>query len=452
MLRDILFALKSTQVLWIEGHQKITVAEAIERALRPTAAALHAANVAVMMRPSVNLFIAMVALDGISRNILLLPQDTARSMACEILKEFHVDSILMVDDRNDVAKELNVPVLSSVCEQGAAGANAQAYLNTRWIMPTSGTTGRPKLVSHSFRSLTRSINTGSAQAQLRWGLVYDFARFAGLQVFLNALLNGSSLILTDENLHLDDRIRFLCGHQCTALSATPSMWRKILMTPSSPSLPLAQITLGGEIADQKLLDALHSRFPKARITHIYASTEAGVCFSIKDGRAGFPASYLEHFPSAAELRLGEDNSLWIRPSVREQDYFSPNSQFFDEAGYINSGDIVERSGNRYYFVGRANGSINVGGRKVLPEEVESALLALPFVRQASVYAKANFFLGSVVAADVVLDSETINVNAYKEKIYQGLANMLAEHKLPVHLNIVRDIRLAPSGKLSRRPQ
>jgi hypothetical protein len=43
----------------------------------------------------------------------------------------------------------------------------------------------------------------------------------------------------------------------------------------SRDIPLKQITIGGEAVDQVTLDMLRGVFPAARITHIYASTEAG---------------------------------------------------------------------------------------------------------------------------------------------------------------------------------
>ena len=49
------------------------------------------------------------------------------------------------------------------------------------------------------------------------------------------------------------------------------------------------VRLSGEIADEAVLDALSALYPRARVAHAYASTEAGVGFEVDDGRAGFPA-------------------------------------------------------------------------------------------------------------------------------------------------------------------
>ena len=82
--------------------------------------------------------------------------------------------------------------------------------------------------------------------------------------------------------------------QVRAVSGTPSYWRRLVTLGSRDALkeiPLEQITLGGEIADQTLLDTLKLMYPAARIVHIYATSELGRCFSVKDGKAGFPGPF-----------------------------------------------------------------------------------------------------------------------------------------------------------------
>jgi len=67
-------------------------------------------------------------------------------------------------------------------------------------------------------------------------------------------------------------------------------------------LPVRQITIGGEAVDQVTLDQLRAAFPGARISQIYASTEAGALFAVRDGRAGFPAA------GSVERRAGAEST------------------------------------------------------------------------------------------------------------------------------------------------
>jgi hypothetical protein len=85
-------------------------------------------------------------------------------------------------------------------------------------------------------------------------------------------------------------------------------------------VPLIQVTLGGEVVDQQILDSLRRTFPHARIVHIYATTELGRCFSVTDGRAGFPARYLTE-PTADGVVLGvEDGELVVRSANAMEGY------------------------------------------------------------------------------------------------------------------------------------
>ena len=66
----------------------------------------------------------------------------------------------------------------------------------RWRMTlfTSGTTGLPKSVSHSFASITRQVKKSERHINDIWGFAFNPTHMAGLQVFFQALLNKNSII------------------------------------------------------------------------------------------------------------------------------------------------------------------------------------------------------------------------------------------------------------------
>jgi acyl-coenzyme A synthetase/AMP-(fatty) acid ligase len=318
---------------------------------------------------------------------------------------------------------------------------------TDWLMMTSGTTGAPKVVQHSLESLTRStrtdLATGAAQV---WGLLYDYTRFAGLQVVLQSLLSGATLVAPSTDLPLDVRIAMLAQAGCTHLSATPTLWRKILMTPGYQALQLRQITLGGEIADDAVIGSLSRAYPGARISHIFASTEAGVGFSVTDRRMGFPVSYLTDPPLGIALRV-VDGHLHVRNDAVGADYIGGQGAVAQD-GWVNTGDVVEVTGDRVLFRGRSSGVINVGGDKVHPEEVERAVLSHPSVRLARIYAKANPIVGALVAADIVCEAG-VEPAALREELKTYLAARLARHMVPAFIRFVPDFETNAAGKLKR---
>jgi acyl-CoA synthetase (AMP-forming)/AMP-acid ligase II len=380
-------------------------------------------------------FVNMVALDGLAAGILLSDVHLESSL----LRDFeHIaGATLRVD--NDTFTALEKPE-NAVHEQSA----------TRWIIPTSGTTGTPKLVAHTWASLTRTMKAPTtASADLRWGLLYDPSRFAGLQVLLQALIGGSQVIVPVDYRDLASAIPLLASMGCNALSATPSLWRKLAIAGLLDRLELRVVTLGGEPADQRILDVLKQRFPRATIRHIYASTECGVGFSVADGIAGFPVALLEKPPGGLQLRVRDaDGTLLMKLDGMDQRFISGGHLPQDSAGWMDTGDLVERRGDRYHFLGRASGAINVGGQKVHPSVVEQVILAVPGVQAVRVFAKTNPIVGALVAAEIVADANHDAV-AVKDQVLAACRRLLKRHEVPAVVQFRDRIALSATGKIHR---
>src|SRR4029079_14326708 len=74
----------------------------------------------------------------------------------------------------------------------------------------------------------------------------------------------------------------------------------------------------------------------------------------------------------------------------------------DSDGFVDTRDMVELRDGRYYFAGRRDGIINVGGLKVHPEEVEAVINRHPDVRMSLVRSRRNPITGEIVVAEVLL--------------------------------------------------
>ena len=277
---------------------------------------------------------------------------------------------------------------------------------TEWLLMTSGTTGVPKLVVHDAATLTSAVKARSvADGAAVWGTFYDIRRYGGLQMYLRAVLGGASLVLSSAGEPVAEHLERLAEHGVTHLSGTPSHWRRALMEPAIRNIAPRYVRLSGEIADQPILDRLHATFPQAAIGHAYASTEAGVAFDVNDGLAGFPAAYVGPNRDGVEMKVFPDGSLRIRSPRAASRYAGTGQALADADGFVDTGDIVERRGERYYFVGRKGGIINIGGLKVHPEEIEAVINQHPQVGMSRVRSKQNPITGAIAVADVVLKSE-----------------------------------------------
>ena len=243
------------------------------------------------------------------------------------------------------------------------------------------------------------------------------------------------------------------AHGVTHISGTPSHWRRALMSPSVRRITPRYVRLSGEIADQAILDHLRAFFPNAGITHAFASTEAGVAFDVGDGLAGFPASLIGRQNADVEMKV-EDGSLRIRSARTASRYLGhEDGPLADRDGFVDTGDMLERRGDRYHFVGRRGGIINVGGSKVHPEEVEAVINGHPHVRMSLVRTRKNPITGALVVADVVLREEPEAANGrvaeLEHEIMQRCRETLARHKVPAAIRFVSALAVTPSGKLVR---
>ena len=325
----------------------------------------------------------------------------------------------------------------SIIGSGENASNCSGSSRTQWVLFTSGTTGRPKAVAHTISSLTRTVST-SAASEFVWGLLYDPNRMAGLQVLLQGMSSGSAIIAPPLHDSLAERLKTFVEHGVNALSATPSLWRQIMQLPISHSLDLRQVTLGGEIADQRTLNALRSRFVSARMTHVFASTETGVAFSVKDGLTGFPLSYLTQPPNGIRLEI-RDNVLFVR---------SPDVSEAGRDGFVSTGDIVEVVGERVIFRGRMTGVVNVGGVNVWPEMVESVLREHPDVLEAVVVAKPNVMTGNVLVASVTL-TDTADRNGVNKRLRSWVRQFAPSTHVPASVTVLDEIQISSAGKMQR---
>jgi acyl-coenzyme A synthetase/AMP-(fatty) acid ligase len=321
---------------------------------------------------------------------------------------------------------------------------------TEWVLLSSGTTGAPKMIVHTLASLLAPIDTTQKpRADVVWGTFYDIRRYGGLQIFLRAMAGGGSLVLSDAAEPVADHLTRLAAHGVTHLSGTPSHWRRALMSPQARSIAPRYVRLSGEIADAGILNSLRSFYPQASVGHAFASTEAGVAFEVNDGQAGFPAAMLGRH-GEVEIRV-RDQVLQIRSNRTAQRYLDgEQGPLAGEDGFVDTGDVVELRGDRYYFLGRRNGVINVGGLKVYPEEVEAVINRHPAVRMSRVRSRRNPITGAVVSADIVL-REAENVSAtVSTEVREICLRSLAPHKVPATIRCVPALEVTAAGKMVRQ--
>jgi acyl-CoA synthetase (AMP-forming)/AMP-acid ligase II len=408
---------------------------------------LRGRSVLLATQAQLSAALALIELDGVARRIVLCPPDVASAHLPAVMEAAEVDAVVG-DDGSSAG--LGCPVFVSCGGVFVRGTpDREPSAETEWLLLTSGTTGAPKVVRHTFATLTGAMPIGTTLGQdAVWSTFYDMRRYGGLQIFLRAMLGGGSIVLSSALEPVGDFLARAGARGVTHISGTPSHWRRALMSPAAGKIAPRYVRLSGEIADQAILDHLRAAFPRADIAHAFASTEAGVAFDVGDGLAGFPAGYLDR-RGAVEMRV-VDGSLRIKSARNSLGYLGADTpQPFDKEGFVDTGDLVELCGGRYHFVGRQGGVINIGGQKVHPEEVEAVINRHPEVQMSLVRARKNPITGAIVVADVVVTPEHAALAVLKGQIIAACRGALARYKVPAIIRFVPAIEVAASGKLVR---
>jgi long-chain acyl-CoA synthetase len=116
-------------------------------------------------------------------------------------------------------------------------------------------------------------------------------------------------------------------------------------------------------------------------------------------------------------------------------------------GWFITGDIGRLHQDGFLFLsGRKTAVINVAGRKVFPEEIESVLNRHPAVRESRAYGRLHSHLGEIIEAELVLTQPGTNLDTIRDFCRSHLASF----KIPASLHVVNSLpRTAVTGKIRR---
>jgi acyl-coenzyme A synthetase/AMP-(fatty) acid ligase len=401
--------------------------------------------------------LALIELDGIAGRLVLCPADIDPRHFVAIAATAAIDIVVCGDDVSHVA-DLGLPIIRAGKTPAPTTRRQAPSRRTEWVLLTSGTTGAPKLVLHDLASLIAPIKrSANATDDTVWATFYDIRRYGGLQIFLRAMVGGASMILSSAGEAIEAHLGRLARGGVTHISGTPSHWRRVLMSGAADTMAPKYVRLSGEIADQGVLEALRVAYPGAAVSHAYASTEAGVGFNVIDGKAGFPAALVTGDDPAAEVGIKiEHGALCLRSARTAARYLGAAEAPIRAAdGFVDTGDLVELRDDRYVFIGRRGGIINVGGQKVHPEEVEGIINRHPAVQMSLVRARRNPITGALVVADVVVKPSASQAKSgddlarLADDILRDCRATLRAYQVPTRISFVPSLDVAATGKLVR---
>jgi len=325
------------------------------------------------------------------------------------------------------------------------------------LMFTSGTTGRPKGVMHSHRTLQYEA----------WSIAHRFALkdptifMPSPLTHITGLLYGILLpVLTEGSVVLQDKwsaeraVDIIEATGCTfCVGATPFLAGLVKEYGQRNRMSsLTTFVCGGADVPPIVIQEAQERMDTFAV-RAYGLTELP---TLTCGRPDDPMSLRSGDDGAltggSQVRLvdmqGDVGDLEVRGPEMFLGYLDreDNKHAFTDDGWFRTGDRAVLNGDRVRIVGRSKDIIVRGGENLSPQEVENLVVTMPGVSDIAVVGVPDPELGERACAMLVPNGQPPTMSQIREFLD---ANGLARQKAPEHLLLCDTLPRTPSGKVQK---
>ncbi|WP_045757617.1 non-ribosomal peptide synthetase [Xanthomonas albilineans] len=394
------------------------------------------------------------------RNRHMLDDAAAIGLVCEpVLRDtLLLDGMVWLDP---CPADLPAPIAPLATPEGTA-----------YVLYTSGSTGIPKGVEISHRSLLNFLFAMRHDLGLRprdrmlavTTVTFDIA---GLELYL-PLLVGARVVIAQGAITHDPRglARLIAQAQVSVIQATPSLWRILL---ANDDLPLDKVhaLVGGEALGAELATRLLARV--GRLTQLYGPTESTIWSTIMPLQLtdaphppiGRPIANTRVYvldPQQQLLPTGAVGELYIGGAGVAKGYRGKpqlTSERFVCDPFVGDGSRMYRTGDQVRlrpdgvleFIGRIDDQLKIRGHRIEPREIENALQQHPQVAQAVVVGHRDHDgTMQLLAYVVALPEQSVEVDALRQYLQACLPSAM----LPSRWMSLPALPLTATGKLDRK--
>jgi benzoate-CoA ligase len=335
---------------------------------------------------------------------------------------------------------------------------------------TSGSTGRPKAAVHLHHDL---VHAAELVGQGVFGIRPDdlifsvsklhFAYGLGNSLYFPALV-GAAALLVPERPEPERVFELIAAERPTLLLTVPTVYSRLLQVEGAERRfdcsSLRLCVSSGEALPAALFHAWKSRFGH-ELLDVVGSTEALHDFiANRPGRVR-PGSSGEVIPGF-EARLvddegrpvapGEVGHLLIKGESTAPCYFNRHAETKRTmlGEWLRTGDMFRQDADGYfYFCGRSDDMLKVGGQWVAPAEVEACLVEHPAVLEAAVVGRTAADGLTRPHAVCVLKAGAVGGEALAAELRELVKARLAPWKAPRSVEFAPDLPKTATGKVQR---
>lgn len=362
----------------------------------------------------------------------------------------------------DPALSLAVPIVDLAREPagGEVPESAGTLDDPALILFTSGTTGEPKGVVHSFRSLLARVALnrqviGTALARSLCVLPTHFGHGL-IGNALTPLLGGDHLFVgAGGALQAAGALgQIVDAHAISFMSSVPSFWKLALRMAKPPARPLARVHVGSAPLAAEQWEAICAWAGTRDVVNCYGITETANWIGGASARDHAPADGLvgrvwggSAMAADAAGRPADEGEIWVQtPSLMTGYLHRPD---LDRAvlrdGWFATGDTGRVEDGVIRLTGRRKDEINRGGLKVQPAEIDLLVERHPDVVEACCFAIPDPASGEAVAVAVRLRPGAVDT----AQLRAWCAARIRREAVPERWFVVDEIPKTDRGKIRR---
>ncbi|MEE2062009.1 class I adenylate-forming enzyme family protein [Rhodococcus artemisiae] len=341
-----------------------------------------------------------------------------------------------------------------------------------WMPYTSGTSGKPKGVMHTHRSLLSILR--NILVELPGASTDDFLVHTAPLTHLSGYAMMAYFMRGAQQLALDhfdpgQLLSVVEKHRATVLPLVPTMINMLLPTLESGQYDVSSVHTviygGSPIAPDRLARAIKAFGPV--FVQSYGLTEMPYnSYLSKQDHDFDPAGTVpERLASAGrvspfvEMRLmtadgpaadGESGEIQVRGDAAMSGYWNLPAETAEtllEGGWIATGDVGRMTDGFLHVVDRKKDMIVSGGFNVYPTEVENAIYSLPEVAEVAVVGIPDERWGETVHAVIALRE---GCEVTQDQVEQACLSSIAPYKRPRTVEFVDELPKTGTGKIKRR--